>query len=180
MKAKEQMERLLKEKAGIYHKDESEDYVFMYAEFPEFTFVDYVWVNENTRGKGIGRQLLSDLKSKKKPILLEVEPFDETEQDCKKRLRFYQREGFEHANGINYNRRSLATNEKHKLEILYWPNEQVDTDVDEKEIFTHMCKTYEEIHTYKDKEIYGQEYEPLEKALNYQIDHSEKDLFAEL
>jgi len=163
MKSKEHMELLLEEKGDVYHKDESPHHVMMYAEFDTFIFIDYVWVSPKARGQGIGHQLIEKLKKKNKPIILEVEPIDYKDTDSGKRLRFYNREGFTHARSIGYNRRSLATNEKNALEILYWsPND--DT---EEAIYEKMKQMYEDIHTYKDKEIYGRSYEPVEEVLSY-------------
>lgn len=174
MKSKEHMVSLLKEKGDIYHKDEGKHYVLMYAEFETFLFIDYLYVSKESRGQGIGGKLLEKLKKKGKPIILEVEPIDYEDSDTEKRLRFYHREGFQHATSIGYERKSLATNEKNKMEILYWSPDQQS----EKEIFNKMRKTYELIHTYKDEQFYGASYEPAEEVLTYQKD-GKKDMLNE-
>src|SRR5690625_3398823 len=120
MKSKRHLEILLKEKGDVYYKDESDEHVLMYAEFSSFVFIDYLWVSAKSRGKGVGQQLIAKLKEKDKPSILEVEPIDYEDTDTEKRLRFYKREGFQHAQSIGYNRRSLATNEETPLEILFW------------------------------------------------------------
>ncbi|SEO50752.1 Acetyltransferase (GNAT) domain-containing protein [Amphibacillus marinus] len=163
MKSKEHMERLLKDKSDIYYKDEGTEHVMMYAEFPEFIFIDYLYVSASSRGKGLGHQLITKLKDKTKPIILEVEPIDYRDSDSAKRLHFYKREGFKHAKSIGYNRLSLATNENSKLEILYWS----PTNEDEAVIYQQMRHMYEKIHTYKDEEIYGQAYQKVEDVLSY-------------
>lgn len=163
MKSKEHMERLLQERGDIYHKDESDDHVLMYAEFDEFIFIDYLYVAGHTRGKGIGHQLIEQLKKKQKPIILEVEPVDYKDTDTKKRLHFYKREAFSHATDIGYNRRSLATDEDAPLEILYWS----PTGQNEEEIFKQMHHMYEHVHTYKDEEIYGKSYQTADEVLSY-------------
>lgn len=163
MKSKQHMEMLLEEKEDIYYKDESVKHLLMYAEFDAFIFIDYLWVSAETRGQGIGHKLMDELKEKKKPIILEVEPVNYDDSDTEKRLRFYQREEFQHARSIGYNRRSLATNEETPLEILYWsPGNQ-----SEEEIYEQMKKIYGEIHTYKDKELYGESYQPVDEVLIY-------------
>ncbi len=97
----------------------------MYAEFDRFLFIDYVWVSSQSRGQGTGHKLIEKLKQRNKPIILEVEPVDYDDTDSEKRLHFYKREGFSHAQYIDYNRRSLATNEQTPMEILYWsPNDE--------------------------------------------------------
>ncbi|WP_138416430.1 GNAT family N-acetyltransferase [Aquibacillus sediminis] len=173
MKSKEHMEMLLKEKGDVYHKDEGPNHVLMYAEFETFIFIDYVFVSNAARGQGLGSQLIEKLKKKNKPIILEVEPFDYKDSDSQKRLRFYQREGFQHAQSIGYSRRSLATNEESPLEILYWsPN-----DEGEETIYKQMKKMYEDIHTYKDEEIYGKPYQPVDEVLTYDDDRDIENIY---
>lgn len=162
MKSKEHMELLLKEKGDMYHKDEGPNHVLMYAETNDFVFVDYVYVSPEARGQGLGHQLIEKLKKKNKPIILEVEPIDYEDSDTEKRLHFYKREGFTHASSIGYHRRSLATNEVNELEILYWsPHNESEESILEK-----VKKTYEEIHTYKDRELYGDTYEDVDQVLS--------------
>lgn len=163
MKSKEHMEILLDEK-DVYHKDEGKNYVMMYAEFPNFIFVDYLFVSKDARGQGLGKKLLEKLKRKEKSILLEVEPISYKDTDTEKRQRFYKREGFHHATSIEYRRRSLATGEETELEILYWAPHQES----EEEIYNAMKKMYEDIHTYKDQEIYGESYQEVDEVLHFE------------
>ncbi|MYL32227.1 GNAT family N-acetyltransferase [Pontibacillus yanchengensis] len=172
MKSKEHMDLLLKEKSDVYIKDESSKHVLMYAEFESFIFIDYVWVSTQTRGQGIGHKLIEKLKSKGKPIILEVEPVDYEDTDTEKRLKFYQKEGFEHAHSIGYTRRSLATNELNQMEILYWSPEHES----EESIFEKMKELYVNIHTYKDKELYGESYQPVEEVLTINEDPDSKNI----
>lgn len=173
MKSKEHMETLLIDKKNVYHKEEGPKHVLMYVETERFVFVDYLFVSSAARGEGLGKKLLDSLKTKNKPILLEVEPVDEKEPDTHKRLKFYAREDFTHARRIGYSRRSLATNEQTILEILYWtPGE----DACEQEVFDAMRTTYEEIHTYKDQHFYGQSYDPTDKVLQYEKQQKENIL----
>ena len=174
MKSKEHMDTLLKEKGNVYHKDEGPYHVLMYAEFPTFSFVDYLFVSKESRGMGLGKKTLQMLKDKNKPIILEVEPVNYDDTDTEKRLRFYAREGFEHAASIGYCRRSLATGEENSMEILYWaPNSE-----SEEEIFEAMKKMYEDIHTYKDEHFYGESYEPTSKVLSFNKEEKENVLEA--
>jgi GNAT superfamily N-acetyltransferase len=161
MKSKEHMDLLLDEKSDIYHKDEGKHHVLMYVELPNFVFIDYLFVSKDARGQGVGHKLIEKLKKKRKAILLEVEPVDYEDTDTEKRQRFYKREGFKHAASIGYRRRSLATNKINEMEILFWsPSEE-----SEETIYENMKKTYNEIHTYKDKELYGKAYQPASEVL---------------
>ncbi|MDQ0861203.1 GNAT family N-acetyltransferase [Bacillus sp. V2I10] len=173
MKSKEHIETLLKERGDIYHKDEGEYHVLMYAELEDFIFIDYLFVSKKARGQGLGHKLISNLKVLGKPIILEVEPVDEDILDTGKRLKFYQREGFQHAKSIGYRRKSLATNEVNAMEILYWSPE----DASEELIYEAMKKTYLMIHTYKDKEFYGKEYQDVQEVLSMQEQDNQKDIF---
>ncbi|MGM7636183.1 GNAT family N-acetyltransferase [Bacillus sp. Hm123] len=169
MKSKEHMETLLKERGDIYHKDEGPHHVLVYVELDEFVFVDYLFVSKDARGQGLGHQLIDKLKKKEKPIILEVEPVDYEDTDTEKRLKFYAREGFEHATSIGYRRRSLATNEVNDMEILYWS----PTHESEEMIYEGMVKTYRLIHKYKDEEIYGEPFDPVHEVVS--LEEEKKD-----
>ena len=174
MKSKEHMDTLLKEQGDIYYKDEGPNHVMMYVELDEFIFIDYIFVSKNARGQGLGRKLLDKLKKKNKPIILEVEPVDYEDSHSEKRLKFYNREGFKHAQSIGYRRRSLATNEINEMEILYWS----PTNESEETIFEAMKKTYEMIHTYKDEELYGKSYQGVNEVLTYDEDDQNENILS--
>jgi GNAT superfamily N-acetyltransferase len=176
MKSQEHMEVLLNERGDIYHKDEGPNHVLMYAEFDDFIFIDYLFVSGAARGQGLGRKLLEKLKKKNKSILLEVEPINYEDSDTEKRLKFYKREGFEHAQSIGYRRRSLATNEVNKLEILYWS----PTNESEEAIYEAMRKTYKMIHTYKDKQVYGKSYQHVNDVLTYNEKNENEDILSDV
>ncbi len=169
MKSKKQMEMLLKERGDVYHKDEGPNHVLIYVEFNGFVFVDYLFVSKKARGQGLGKKLINKLKSKNKPVILEVEPVQYEDTDTEKRLRFYAREGFRHASKIGYCRRSLATGQKTVMEILYWS----PTEEDEETIYEAMVKTYRDIHKYKDKEIYGASFAPVNETLSFEKSREE-------
>ncbi|SDH71744.1 Acetyltransferase (GNAT) domain-containing protein [Alteribacillus persepolensis] len=169
MKSKEHMDLLLKEKGDVYHKDEGPYHVVMYVETEDFIFIDYLFVSKEARGKGIGQKVIDQFKEKQKPVILEVEPLDYDDSDSQKRMRFYERHGFKHAASIGYTRRSLATQEENTLEILYWSPENES----EESIYQKMKHTYKNIHTYKDKELYGQSYQKVDEVLSYDSEKEE-------
>ncbi|KAB2335006.1 GNAT family N-acetyltransferase [Bacillus mesophilum] len=176
MKSKEHMETLLDEQSEIYYKDEGAHHVLMYVELDHFVFIDYLFVSKDARGMGLGKKLLAKMKDKGKPIILEVEPVNYDDTDTEKRLRFYKREGFKHAQSIGYRRRSLATKEINAMEILYWAphNESEDT------IFEAMKTTYELVHTYKDKQFYGESYQKVNEVLTFDEKESGKNVLDRL
>lgn len=163
MKSKEQIDALLADKGDIYHKDEGDTHILMYAEFDSFVFIDFLWVSEKTRGKGIGHQLIEKMKAKNKPMILEVEPVVADDPDTKKRLRFYKREGFTHAEPIIYYHQDFITNKETQLEVLYWAK----SELSEKTIFEYMKKIYEEVHAYNVEKIYGNLPKPVYKVLRF-------------
>ena len=176
MKSEEHIKMLLNHDKKDYFLDEGKHHILLYAERENFIFVDYLYVMSSARGNGTGKKVLDKLKLKGKPIFLEVEPVDENETDTEKRLRFYKREGFNHANTVSYIKNSLATNEDVELEILYWspePNKVMDEDV-----LNGMKAVYRELHTYKDEELYGGKYRPTEKALK--IKENKSDILKEI
>ena len=173
MKSKEHMEALLKERSDIYYKDEGPYHVLMYVELDTFIFIDYLLVLKESRGQGLGHKLLEKLKEKNKPIILEVEPVNYEDSDTEKRLHFYKREGFLHAQSIGYHRRSLATKEINSMEILYWAPHHESEEV----IFDAMRKTYNLIHTYKDTDFYGEPYQPADEVLTFSQQKENNNLF---
>lgn len=167
MKSQAHIEALLKERSDVYHVDHGPQHVLVYIEAASFVFVDYLLVAQAARGQGLGRQLLDRLKAKGKPIVLEVEPQDYADTDTLKRQRFYQREGFRHAERLLYERRSLATQQMNTLEILYWCPDATTTD---EAVYAHMKAIYEHIHTYRDLEFYGESYDPVHEVLTLETE----------
>ncbi|WLR43053.1 GNAT family N-acetyltransferase [Bacillus carboniphilus] len=174
MKSEKHFNLLLNEKGDIYKKDEGPYHVLLYAELKDFIFIDYIYVSKDARGKGIGHKIIDRLKNKNKAIILEVEPVNYQDSDTEKRLHFYAREDFRHAKRIGYERKSLATDELNVMEILYW----TPTNESEESILEKMKKTYEEIHTYKDDEIYGESYQPVEEVLT--LDQEKDDILEQI
>lgn len=162
MKSKAQLDCLLQEKADVYYKDEGTDHIVMYSEFPGFVYIDFLWVSEKSRGKGIGRKVIEKLKSKNKPIIIEVEPADENEPDTVRRLRFYDKLNFRLAESIDYLFQAFLNDSEVRLDIMYWADESMT----EKEIFKYMNTVYQEIHSYKVEEFYSVIPKSVEKVVH--------------
>ena len=70
----------------------------------------------------------------------------------------------------------MATKEINEMEILYWaPNNE-----SEELIYESMVKTYELIHTYRDKHFYGESYQPAEEVLTFAEDSSNQNILDEI
>lgn len=102
-----------------YHKQETDDYVLLYAKFPRFIFVDYLLVNSKNRGSGTGSKVIKALQRHRLPILLEVEKVSDDNPDTSSRRRFYSRHGFRHAKGLVYRRRD-DSGQPFEMDILVW------------------------------------------------------------
>lgn len=159
MKKKEHLNDLIEDQE-VYHKEETEDYIVLYAEFPNFIFIDYILVTSNSRGKGIGTQVLDRFKAKGKMILLETEPPDIEDIDTEKRLKFYLRNGFLEADRIQYERKDDA-GELFSMNILYWPAKEISQE----NIMDRMAEACREVHNYRSKHYYGREVANPDKVL---------------
>lgn len=164
MKLQSQFESLLSEKGDLYFKDEGEYHIVMYAEFDSFLFIDFLWVSEKSRGKGIGHQLMEKLKAKNKPIILEVEEINPEDSDTERRLHFYNREGFRHASSIAYQFQALTSKSEMRMDILYWSKNEIE----DTEIYEAMRKVYEQIHSYKAETFYGYIPKPVNEVVRFQ------------
>lgn len=133
-----QLEDLVKRQA-VYHKLESPDYLILYAEFADFLFVDYLLVNQATRGQGIGSKVMKRLQSADKPIILEVEPADMTVPDTVLRRKFYSRHGFQDATGVTY-RRTDDEDVPFEMDILYFAPDDELSDADVLDMMARVCK----------------------------------------
>ncbi|RHW36174.1 GNAT family N-acetyltransferase [Lysinibacillus yapensis] len=151
MKSKNHFDALLQDKPEMYQIMEGTDYVVVYYEQLDFIFIDYILVSGNTRGKGVGGELLKVLKEKGKAIILEVEPVSMEDPDSEKRIRFYERHSFLRMANIRYERVHNISKELNKMDIFCWtPVERTEAWVLEK-----MKKIYTNVHAYKTEELYG-------------------------
>ncbi|MCC0567332.1 GNAT family N-acetyltransferase [Brevibacillus borstelensis] len=161
MKDPRQLQALIENK-DVYHKEETEDYLLLYAEFPTFLFIDYLLINPETRGKGIGTKLLNRLKEKGKTIILEVEPIDREDEDTWKRVNFYRKNGFVKADRIQY-RREDDSGETYEMKIYYWSPDQ---DEPQEVILEKMAKACQEIHNFRAKRYYGRDVADPDEVLD--------------
>ncbi|OYD07083.1 GNAT family N-acetyltransferase [Paludifilum halophilum] len=149
MKKHGQLRDLINEQ-DHYHKEESEDHLILYGEFPSFLFVDYLLVSPHSRGTGVGSRVIDELKKKKKPILLEVEPIDPKDPDTAKRIHFYEKHGFTQAEQVRYQRKT-EDGDTFEMLIYYWtPNK-----ITPKQVLKNMAKACDEIHNYRSMRHYG-------------------------
>jgi ribosomal protein S18 acetylase RimI-like enzyme len=145
-----------------YKKYETEDFLVMYAEYPTFLFVDYLLVNPNTRGSGVGGKVLQHLKKKGKTIILEVEPPEVEDADTSRRIRFYEKNGFRKADHIEYIR-SDDDGDEHWMDVYYWP----ESEVSEKKVLEQMTTVCHEIHNFRSLKYYGRIVADPDDVLNW-------------
>ncbi|XEC95133.1 GNAT family N-acetyltransferase [Paenibacillus tarimensis] len=161
MKNRGQLKALL-ETYPYYHKEETSEYIVLYAEFPTFIFIDYLLVTSRERGKGIGSKVLDRFKQKEKMILLEAEPVDASDEDTGKRMKFYLKNGFKKADRIRYTRED-AQGETFEMNILYWPPFEEDQTV----IMEKMRKACSEIHNFHSQRYYGRTLADPDESLEW-------------
>lgn len=161
MKDRRQLSALL-ENSEYYKKESTDEYVLLYAEFPDFIFMDYLWVNPESRGQGIGGKIISRMKEKEKLIILEAEPKDINESDTVKRLRFYDKHGFCHADRIEYVRED-EEGSLYEMNILYWAPEGCHQKV----VLPKMRKAFEEVHAFEAEKYYDHDIGDPEDVLEW-------------
>jgi GNAT superfamily N-acetyltransferase len=161
MKSKRHFELLFHEKEGIYQLEEGPDHIIVYFEKPQYIFIDYILVKGNSRGKGTGSMVLDKLKSKGKAIILEVEPVNLVDPDSSKRIRFYEKNHFLRMDAIHYERIHQVTKELNKMDVFCWS----PVHKSEQWVFDQMQDIYEEVHTYKVRELYGCAPQPVSEVL---------------
>lgn len=170
LKDKGQMEALLVHH-DAYRKRETDEYLVTYAEFPTFIFIDYLIVKPGTRGKGIGGKVLDQFKRQGKMMILEVEPPDAEDADSAKRIRFYERNGFQKADHIEYTR-SDEDGAPHTMDIYYYipdaqPTARAHTKENEETVLRQMATVCREIHNFRALKYYGRLVADPEDVLNW-------------
>ena len=150
MKDLRQMEWLIREEP-VYDKLENSDYLVLYADFEEFLFIDYLLVNRDQRGTGIGARVVQRMKRSGKPILLEVEPESKTNLDTGRRIRFYNKHGFRKVPGVRYVRQDEG-GKPLRMNVMYWsPTQKISDD----RVLRMMKTVCHRVHNFRAKEIYG-------------------------
>lgn len=161
MKSEEHFELLLRDKGYFYKIEEGADYVLAYFEQEDFLFIDYVLVHSHSRSAGLGSRIMDQLKKKKKPILLEVEPESIHEPDTIKRVHFYKKIGFQCIDHIQYVRRHPVTKELNEMKLYCWSF----APKSDRWIIEKMAAVYQEVHAYQSKALYGTQPQEINEIL---------------
>lgn len=152
MKPLGQLEDLLAH-SGFYQKFEDETTLVLYADFPEFLFIDYFLVQSPIRSKGIGTRVLRRFQSHCKPIVLEVEPENPKDPDTFLRRKFYLRNGFSAAVDLVY-RRINAKGEPFDMDVFLWSPDPARGQ-DARTALKCMKRVCREVHNYHALQYYG-------------------------
>lgn len=134
-----------------YRKLESDQYVLLYAEFPDFLFVDFMLVHAPYRNQRLGSWILDHLRQKRIPIILEVEPPDPARPDTALRRKFYLRHQFQAAPHILY-RRKNQQGQPFDMDIFYWSPAGPISDNGILAMMTQVCNS---VHNYNALPHYG-------------------------
>lgn len=170
MKTRQHFDVLFHEKQGIYQLAEGPDHILVYFEQSDYLFIDYILVCGSSRGNGIGSMILDQLKGKGKAIILEVEPATLKDPDSEKRIRFYEMNGFNKLNSIQYERIHMVTNELNKMDVFCWS----PVHRTEHWVYERMKTIYDEVHAFKARELYYRNPQHVSdvlslKALTYRL-----------
>jgi GNAT superfamily N-acetyltransferase len=161
MKDPRQLQALIEDQ-DVYHKEETNEYLLLYAEFPTFIFIDYLLIKPEMRGKGVGTKILNQLKQKGKDIILEVEPIDRDDEETLKRANFYRKNGFIKADRIQYEREDQS-GDPYEMKIYYWSLEE---NLPQEVVLEKMSKACQEIHNFRSERYYGREVADPENVLS--------------
>lgn len=102
----------------IYEEDQWQGFV-MYWQAPGYFYVEHFAVFPCGRGKGYGSKVLTSLKEKGQPVLLEIDPPEE--EISIRRKGFYERNGF-CANPYDYQHIPYKKDDvPHPLVVMTWP-----------------------------------------------------------
>ncbi len=162
LKSRAQMRDLLTNHVA-YQKRETDDYILLYADFPDFIFIDYLLVSPKTRGQGVGGQVIEQLKSHGKRLIAELEPMDPQRPATEKRVRFYEKHGFQQASHIAYTRYE-EDGTPNSMDIFYWS----PTPIAEKVALKDMFMVCEELHNFRALKYYGREVANPDEVLEWQ------------
>ncbi|GMA60276.1 GNAT family N-acetyltransferase [Alicyclobacillus fastidiosus] len=149
LKSPAQMEELFEEHPA-YLREQTDEYLIIYANFEEFIFIDYLLVNPKTRGGGIGTRVINAFKQRGKTLLAEVEPATHANPDTEKRVHFYLKNGFRKAQNIDYTRET-ADGTSYTMDIYYWS----PSSTSERDILEQMQVVCDQIHNFHAKQHYG-------------------------
>ncbi len=162
LKARAQIRDLLSHHEA-YQKKETEDYLLLYANFPDFIFIDYLLVSPRTRGRGVGSHVIEMLKSYGKRLIAELEPVTANRPETEKRVRFYEKHGFQLAEHIAYTRYDDQS-KPNSMDIFYWSPSPIAERVALKDMFM-VC---EELHNFRALKYYGREVANPDEVLEWQ------------
>lgn len=93
----ESLKKIISDESDVYCDAVLRNNVYVgllvYWDFADFVYVEYLAVDPDIRGGGIGARILSQLRDgARKPVVLEVEP--PLNELAKRRIGFYERNGF--------------------------------------------------------------------------------------
>ncbi|GGO07083.1 GNAT family N-acetyltransferase [Saccharibacillus kuerlensis] len=162
MKSLPHMKALLADKPEQYRVAEAKEYVTVYLEKDSFIFVDFMLVSPGQRSSGVGSRVIEDMKSKGKPIVLEVEPETPDDPDTGKRIRFYEKLGFRRVESIRYVRTHVVTGMLNIMDVYCWSPKPVTDEW----VYERMKESYEQVHAYRSEEYYGKFPQPVDEVLS--------------
>jgi len=90
-------------------------------DFGDYSYIEHLAVNDQLRGQGYGKQMLSQFLQQSPQTILEIDPL--TTEIAHKRLRFYQSLGFQVNHFAHYHPTYHANIADHELIVLSYPRQ---------------------------------------------------------
>jgi GNAT superfamily N-acetyltransferase len=120
MRSERHFEWLIDNRPDIYRVEATESHLLLTLDYPDVTFIDYLYVYPAYRGSGVGTRVLQSLKAKGKAVLLEIEPEAPDDPESVRRRRFYDRQAFRQVESLSFCLPSPLTWTLTYLDVLCW------------------------------------------------------------
>lgn len=162
MRSERHFQWLIDNRPDIYRVEDRPDYLLLTLDYPDVTFIDYLYVHPGHRGSGVGTRVMQWLQQKGKPVLLEIEPVAPADPESASRRRFYDRLGFWPVESLTFCLPSPLTWSMTYLDVLCWaPGGRVAGD----RVFRWMARMYQDLYAGIDPALYERPYPPVTEAL---------------
>jgi GNAT superfamily N-acetyltransferase len=162
MRSERHFEWLIANRPDIYRVAATPDHLLLTLDYPDVTFIDYLYVYPHCRGSGEGTRLLQSLKHKQKAILLEIEPAAPDDPESVRRRRFYDRQAFWQVDSLSFGLPSPLTWTLTDLNVLCWAPAGV---VPGERVFQWMERMYQDLYAGIDPALYERPYPPVGEVL---------------
>lgn len=104
--------------------------------FEELIFIEHFAIRDSERGKGYGTEVINQVVSMKKPVILEVE--EPLSDMAIKRIRFYERLHFSVSDGVYFQPPYSKGRKMVKMQLMSFPNELLSSNFESTKKLIHQ------------------------------------------